>query len=407
MSAGRTLALAVLAIGGLTFAGANVHAQDSERASLVFSDVTVLDGVGGATDSATVVVANGRIGGSAPDGARTISIPGAVLAPGFIESSGRLGYASQEAEITREMTALVSARDLANPRHQAFREGAREGCTTIVLVPGSRNVVGGLSQAHHSWSKTGRAVPIRSAPSSLHAALSRFPSTGNFPPRFGPTTSIYARRPTTRMGVVWLLRQTFLAAKGVQEPPNAADLTPYQDVIAGRRPLRVSVHRMQDVNAVLRLADEVDMQVAFDNAEEAYLRRDELAKRGIPVVVGPFPDIRTGAGPDRTDTALTNATMLHEAGVKVALTAGNSGARWLREQGMFAVRYGLSRDEALAALTSIPADLCGLKDRGRIADGAHADVVLWSGHPLKPTSRMLMVVIDGSVVFDRTRKDKR
>jgi len=404
MNAARRLALVALAVGLASMASA-VRAQDGRRAALVFSDVTVLDGVGGTSEAATVVVANGRIGGTAPDGARTISVPGAVLAPGFVEPAARLGYASEEAEVTREMTAFVSARDLANPRHQAFREAAREGCTTVVLVPGPRNVVGGLSQAFHAWSTTGRAVPIRGAPSSLHAALSRYPSLGNFPPRYGPTTSIYARRPTTRMGVVWLLRQTFLAAKGVQEPPNEADLTPYQDVLAGRRPLRVSLHRMQDVNAVLRLADEVGMKLALDNAEEAYLRRDELAKRGVPVVVGPIPDIRTGAGPDNTDTALMNATMLHEAGVKVALTAGNTGGRWLREQGMFAVRYGMTSDEALAALTSVPADLCGLSDRGRIAEGAHADVVLWSGHPLKPTSRMLMVVIDGSVVFDRTGKD--
>ena len=77
---------------------------------------------------------------------------------------------------------------------------------------------------------------------------------------------------------------------------------------------------------------------------------------------------------------------------------------WLREQAMFAVRYGLSKDDALAAITSVPADLCGLDDRGRIADGAAADVVLWSGHPLLPSSRALMVIVNGEVVLDRTEE---
>ncbi len=377
-------------------------AAERERQSLVFTGVTVLDGLGGVDEDATVSVSDGRLRLAPVGDARTVDVDGAFLAPGFVEANGRLGYVSQEAEITRELTAWIDARDLADPTARAFREAALEGTTTVVLAPGPRNLVSGLSQAFHAWTRAGRAEPIADAPKSLHAAISRSPSIGNFPPRRGPTTSIYARRPTTRMGVVWLLRQVFLSAKGVQKATNDADLAPYRDVLDGRRPLRVDCHRLQDVNATLRLADEAGMNVVLDGAEEAYLRRDDLAKRGVPVVLGPFPDVRTGIGVDFTDTALRNATMLHEAGVTVALSAGTSGARWLREQGMFAVRYGLSRDDALAAMTSVPADLCGLTDRGRIVDGAAADVVLWSGHPLLPTSRMLMVVVDGEVVFDRT-----
>jgi imidazolonepropionase-like amidohydrolase len=69
---------------------------------------------------------------------------------------------------------------------------------------------------------------------------------------------------------------------------------------------------------------------------------------------------------------------------------------------MLAVRWGMSKDDALAAVTSVAADFCGLAGRGRIADGGAADVVLWSGHPLLPSSRALVVVIDGEVVFDET-----
>ena len=402
----RARAAATVALTALVAAAATNAVggpDEGERPALVFAGVTVLDGAGGTrADTTVVATADGLEFGDAPDGARVVDVPGAVLAPGFVEAWGRTGYATLEAEATREMTAHVSARDLADTTSAEFREAAFEGCTTIVLAPGPRNVVGGRSQAFRAWSRGGRAVAIEDAPASLHAALSASPSAGNFPPRSFRTTSIYARRPTTRMGVVWMLRQTLLAAKGVQEPPNDADLAPYRDVLAGRTRLRVACHRRQDITAALRIADEVGCKITLDGAEEAYMSAGELARREVDVVVGPFPDIRTGRGPDWTDTALENATRLRDAGVRIALSAGSSGARWLREQAIFATRYGLTRDEALAAVTSVPADLCGLPNRGRIAPGAAADVVLWSGHPLLPTSRMLMVVIDGEVVFDRT-----
>jgi imidazolonepropionase-like amidohydrolase len=400
----RVSALVLSVAVAALVAAPNVRADDHHD-DLVFVDVTVLDGLGGAPRSGSVAVSGGTLRLGQGEG-RRVDVEGAYLAPGFVEASGRTMYLRGEAEITREMTADVDAADLVDPRHSEFREAAFEGCTTVVVPPGPRNVVGGLTAAFHAWSPEGRAVRIADAPQALHAAFGRSPSTGNFPPRFGATTSIYARRPTTRMGVVWMLRQAFLAAKGVQPAPDDADLAHYREVIDGDRTLRLHARTIQDLNGALRLAEEVGLQFVLEGAEEGYVVRDALGKRQTPVLVGPLPDIRSGRGADFTSTALNNAAMLRDAGCTVALVAGDSGARWLREQAMFATRYGFSREEALAAVTSVPADLCGLKDRGRIENGAAADIVLWSGHPLLPSSRMLMVVIDGRVVFDRTREEK-
>ena len=397
--------LRLVALASAAFVAALVctpwsHADDRHD-DVVFVDVTVLDGMSGAPRDGTVAVSGGKLRLGAGDG-RQIDIEGAYLAPGFVESAGRTMYLRGEAEVTREMTPDIDAADLVEPRHAELREGAIEGCTTVVVPPGPRNLVGGLTAAFHAWSPEGRATPIADAPKALHAAFGQSPSSGNFPPRFGATTSIYARRPTTRMGVVWMLRQAFLVAKGVQPAPDDADITRYREVIDGKRVLRLHARSIEDLNGALRFADEVGVKFIVEGAEEGYLVREALGARNTPVLVGPLPDIRTGRGPDRTVTALRNAAMLRDAGCVVALTAGESGPRWLREQAMFATRYGFSREDALAAVTSIPADLCGLPDRGRIENGAAADVVLWSGHPLLPSSRMLMVVIDGRVVFDRT-----
>jgi len=401
------LALAVLAAAALAWAPVAVRAA-GDGDTLVFSGVKIADGLGGAPHAGSVAVVGGRLrlGAAAASaaGGRRIDIDGAYLAPGFVEASGRTMYLRENAEVTREMTPRVDALDLVDPRSREFREGALEGCTTVVVPPGDSNLLGGLTRAFHAWTPEGRAVPIAGAPQALHAAMGDAPSNGNFPPRFGATSSIYARRPTTRMGVVWMLRQTFLAAKGVQPAPDDADLTLCREVLDGRRTLRIVAHAVQDLNAAVRFADEVGLRFVVEGAEEGYMVRDALGGRGTPVLSGPLPDIRSGVGAERTDTALRNAAILRDAGCTVALVAGSSGPRWLREQGMFATRYGFTREQALAAVTSVPADLCGLKDRGRIAEGAAADVVLWSGHPLLPSSRMLMVVVDGRVVFDRTEE---
>jgi len=330
-------------------------------------------------------------------------VKGAFLTPGLVDAASRAGYAKGDAERTRELTADVDARDLADPWSDDFREAARAVCTTVSLVPGAENVVGGLSRAFRTWSADRAAKPLDGLPQPLWLTMAGEASNGNFPPRGGMTESIYARRPTTRMGVVWMLRQTFLDAKA---KPADAGYARYREVLDGKRPARVLSHRWQDVSAALRIADEVALKdVAFVGCEEAYLGREELAKRKTPVVVGPFASETRGDGADDSDTALRNAAMLRTAGVRVALTAGPLGGAHLREQAMLAVRWGMSKDDALAAVTSVAADFCGLAGRGRIADGGAADVVLWSGHPLLPSSRALVVVIDGEVVFDETTEN--
>jgi imidazolonepropionase-like amidohydrolase len=375
------------------------RAAADEPKALVFSGVTVLDGVGGVRENATVSVRDGKLALAAGDG-RRVEVKGAYLTPGLVDCASRAGYAKGETEHTRETTPDVDALDLADPWSDAFREAARSGCTTVSLVPGPSNVVSGVSRAFRTWSSGRTAKPVEGAKEALLLTLANEASNGNFPPRGGPTESIYARRPNTRMGVVWMLRQTFLDARAKPADPAYERC---REALDGRRPVRLFAHRWQDMSAALRIADEVGLKdVAFVGGEEAYLGREELGRRKATVVVGPAPSETSGEWVDQTDSALSNAALLRAAGVRVALTAGNLGAARLREQAMNAVRWGLSKDDALAAVTSVAADVAGLAGGGRLVDGAAADVVLWSGHPLLPSSRALLVVAGGEVVWDET-----
>ena len=57
---------------------------------------------------------------------------------------------------------------------------------------------------------------------------------------------------------------------------------------------------------------------------------------------------------------------------------------------------GLSWGEALAAITSGPAEAIGMGGQiGSLTPGAHGDVVIWSGDPLDTRSAAEAVFIDG------------
>jgi len=369
--------------------------------SVAFVGVTVLDGVGGTQKDRTVVVEGGKIraiGTAVPAGARRIEVKGGVLSPGLIDASTSSGVRRRQTEITREMTADLDVTDQVDPRSSELLDAARAGVTSVCITPGTRNVVGGRSRVFHARTRAGKAEPIAKTERALHIGMNGTPSSGNFPPRRGPTTSIYARRPTTRMGVVWMLRQVFLAAKGDQEMPNPADLRVYREVLDGKRDVRVRASRNQDVVATLRIADEVGFTPIFEGGEEAYMSRRELAKRKLTVILGPQPHVRSGTGTDFTETALSNAALLKRAGLRVVLSSDRSGARRLRDQAILARRFGLSSGDALAAVTSVPAALLGMKGRGEVKVGNAADLVLWSTDPLSPAARPLVVMVDGAIV---------
>jgi imidazolonepropionase-like amidohydrolase len=79
-----------------------------------------------------------------------------------------------------------------------------------------------------------------------------------------------------------------------------------------------------------------------------------------------------------------NAAMLNAAGVPVGITTGDThNARKLRQIAGNAVRSGLPREAAIAAITRVPAEALGMGARyGTLAPGKVANLVVWSGDPL-------------------------
>jgi imidazolonepropionase-like amidohydrolase len=221
-----------------------------------------------------------------------------------------------------------------------------------------------------------------------------------------PPLDFYARRPTTRMGVTWEFRKAFLdAAKAAADRP--AKPGPGVEVLAralGRKlPVRIAATRSFDIESALRLADEFNLQIVFEEAEEAYRYTDILAKRKVPVALRPtFQPGRVWAS-DGSELRYGTFAALASAGVPTALLTGGSGEdESLLAMAAFAVRYGATREQALRAVTLTPAELLGVADRvGSIEKGKDADFTVLTGDPLDVTSRVERVVVNGRTAFER------
>jgi imidazolonepropionase-like amidohydrolase len=161
---------------------------------------------------------------------------------------------------------------------------------------------------------------------------------------------------------------------------------------------------VDDLWTALRLADEFKLRIILLHATEGWKIADEIAKRKIPVLVGPVT-----TQPDSMETlgaTYENADILHRAGVVIAIvTADEHNVRNLPFLAGIAAAYGLPREEALRAITANPAAILGVSGTiGAIREGLSADLVVFDGDPLQPRSRIEHLLIAGRIIPPTSRQ---
>jgi imidazolonepropionase-like amidohydrolase len=228
--------------------------------------------------------------------------------------------------------------------------------------------------------------------------------------------------PRTQMGLVSMVRKHLIRAdnyrkawqdyrkgvEGVIKPEKDYELEPLVLMLEGKIPARIECESEKEIRAALDIAGEFGLNVILERCMEAYKFSDELRERGIPCIVGP---IREGLGWGKTLKAkfktFQNPGLLAKAGVKIAIQTENFGnlltyPRTLAIEAAYAVKYGLDKEEAMKAITINAAEILGVEDRiGSLEEDKDADLVIWSGHPFDMKSRVLMVIIDGDIVYQK------
>jgi imidazolonepropionase-like amidohydrolase len=138
---------------------------------------------------------------------------------------------------------------------------------------------------------------------------------------------------------------------------------------------------VRQILMAIDIKNELDLDVVIVGGRESYQVADLLKKNNIPVILNQLLDLPTLAD-DLVDQPYRTPAMLQKAGVLFALNDDDANTRYrnLPYNAGTAAAYGLSKEEALSAITLNAAKILGIDDRtGSIEVGKDANIVVSTG----------------------------
>lgn len=379
------------------FRGAVIHPVDDSAPDPIADGEVIVEG--------ERIVSVGPAKRTETDDAVVELAPHWHLTPGLIDAHVHLGLfpegSPQEAkdlnEMTRPVTPEMRAIDAVWPGDVAFHRARAAGITTVCVLPGSANIVGGTG------------VVLRTAGVDVERMARRDPACLKVAFGFNVKHSHglkKGRSPLTRMGIAAGFRDAFDGALHYEQQRMARSDTPLDRgrdalLLAMQRqiPTRAHCSRSDDILTAIRLARSYGLQLVIEHGYEADLVLDQVVASGAAVVFGPA--FRCCGNTEEIHFDFATVRTLDDAGVCVAHMTDHPivPVGYLSLQAGLSVRAGMDPERALRTITCNPARILGLEDTiGRLAPGSNADLAIFDGPPLDIASRVMSTWIDGREV---------
>ncbi len=343
-----------------------------------------------------------------------IDANGLWVMPGIIEAHCHIGISEEKEgqeqddsnETTLPVTPYIRALDAVNPMDAAFHNAIQAGITSVMVGPGSSNVVGG----QFLFMKThGRVIDdmVIKEPAAMKVAFGENPKKAykdlNTPP-------------ASRMTIAAMLREElFLAKQYQQKKEKSKEVEDFEEdfrleawlpVLRGEIPLKAHVHRADDILTAIRIAREYHLKLTLDHCSEGHIIADEIKNSGYPAIIGPGMSCRNKLEIKNVD--FKTPGVLAKKGVKVAITTDHPVTliQYLPICAGLAAKKGLGVEEGLKAITINAAEICQVDSRvGSLEAGKDADIAIFTGNPMEVFTHTVYTIIDGAVVYQWSDED--
>ena len=378
--------------------------------------LTVSNGI---IDEGTLLFDNGKIVDvgkniSLPPETEVIDVSGKVVMPGLVEAHTHIGLMEDCAggmgnlggfnPVVPSLRVIDSIH--ANAEEKGLTAACHTGITTVQIVPGSGNVIGGLGAVLKTAPKKTVDEMVLLDPSGLKSGCGENPVN-----QYGKGQK---RMPRSRMGIWALLREWYVKTENYMKKKELAegdpskmlevnlDLESIQLVLEGKIPLIQHAHRADDIISSVRVAEEFGTSVVWHHATEGHRIADWIASKGIPCCWGGAPSLTDRLKYEMKELDFRTPGILHKAGVKLSIitdSLSGLGSPMLPVSAALCVQSGLPWEAALRAVTLDAADIVGVADRvGSLENGKDADIRVLDGDPFDPMSEVEMVIIDGEIL---------
>ena len=376
----------------------------------------------GIINNSDIIVSNGeiiKIGQNlkTPSSFKRIDASNKHITSGIIDEHSHMG-ASSINEGGHNSSAEVSIMDVINPDDINLYRNLAGGVTTVQILHGSANPIGGQSAIIKlKWGSKINEMFFPNADPFIKFALGENVKQSNWGG---------SRFPQTRMGVEQVFIDHFDRAKdygnkwekynSLSKREKARAVKPRYDeemetlweIIKGERFVTSHSYVQSEINMLMKVAEKFDFRInTFTHILEGYKVSDKMFEHGAGAST--FSDW-WGYKYEVNDAIPYNAAIMHNVGVTVAFNSDSSElSRRLNLEAAKAVKYGgVSEEEAWKFVTLNPAKLLHLDDKvGSLKVGKNADIVVWSGHPMSIYTKAEKTMIDGAFYFDtKTHQNK-
>jgi imidazolonepropionase-like amidohydrolase len=378
----------------------------------VFRGARIIPISGPPIENGTLVVHNGKITAvgvssnvTVPANAAVHDVAGKIIMPGLVDTHSHIG-GGDGGDASAALHGDVRILDALDVRDPGIQKAQAGGITTANIMPGSGLLMSG--QTAYVKLRDGRTVyDLLYCGDVLRDVCGGMKMANGTNPRGAQP------RPGTRAKAAALARVKFVKAQEYREKVRAArgdaskmptrdiELDALAEVLDGKRTVHFHSHRYDDILTAIRLKEEFGFRLVLQHATEAWQVPREIVAARVPVslIVIDAP----GGKLEAMNLSFETGGVLEKAGALVGFHTddGITDSRFFLRSAALAVRGGMSRDAALAAMTVNNARMLDLDQRiGTLEAGKDADFIVLSGDPFSLGTHVEQTWVEGRKVFD-------